>query len=134
MKRFIGVDLHKNMFTVCYLDQNGKDRIQEYKITDIERFARSLQKEDEVAVEATGNSRNFCERIVERVGKVVQVDPGQFKVICLSHKKTDKRDASMLALHLSLDRLPVSRIMNKERARIKSLAATRDNWLSCEQP
>lgn len=126
MKRFIGVDLHKNMFTVCYLDPEGKDRIQEFKIKYLERFARTLQPDDEVAVEATGNSRHFCEKIVERVSQVVQVDPGQFKVISSSHKKTDKRDAYLLALHLSLGRLPASRIMSKERARIKSLAATRD--------
>ena len=126
MKRSIGVDLHKNMFTVCYLHPDGKDRIREFKIIDIEKFKRTLTKEDEVAVEATGNSRNFCERIVESVAKVVQVDPGQFKVISNSHKKTDKHDAYLLAFHLSLGSLPESRIMSKERARLKSLVGTRD--------
>ncbi len=126
MKRFIGVDLHKNMFTVCYLAEDGKESMREFSFSKLPQFRKTLTAEDEVAVEATGNSRYFCENIVDYVSKVVQVDPGQFKVISSSHKKTDKQDASMLALHLKLGILPEARIMNQERSRVKSLVNTRD--------
>ena len=126
MKRFIGVDLHKANFTVCYLIEKGKDTIREFPLSKLDVFKKTLRPDDEVAVEATFNSRFFCENIVESVSKVVQIDPGQFKQIGKSPCKTDKNDARIIAYNLSIDNLPESRIMNKERARIKSLAGTRD--------
>lgn len=126
MKKFIGVDLHKTMFTVCYLSQDGEEEIREFSSSQLAKFSKTLNPEDEVAVEATGNSRNFREKIVESVSKVVLVDPGHFKVVSSSHKKTDKQDAYLLALYLSNGMLPESRVMDSERARIKSLVGTRD--------
>ena len=126
MARFIGVDLHKNQITVCYLIGKDNYSFREFPMSKLKVFKKTLRPDDEVAVEATFNSRFFCEQIVESVSRVVQVAPDQFTEIGKSHRKTDKDDARKLAYNLSIDNLPESRIMSKERARIKSLAGTRD--------
>ena len=53
--RSIGVDLHKNMFVACILDQEKKD-FHRFSIDEIEKFREILNQEDKVAVESTGNT------------------------------------------------------------------------------
>lgn len=86
---YLGVDLHTNSFTVCYQSCQGKQRIGTFDIRRIDSFRKTLRKQDKVAVEATGNTGWFVERIRERVSKVIVVDPHQFEVIRRSVKKTD---------------------------------------------
>ena len=95
--RHIGVDLHKNNFQVCYLHSHGK-RFNNYSIYNLEEFKKSLNKTDQIAVESTGNTRYFINQIKDSVGRVVVVNPRQFKVISESVKKTDKQDAERLAI------------------------------------
>jgi transposase len=123
---YLGVDLHSNSFTVCYRSSQGKERLATYDIRNIARFRKTLRKDDELAVEATGNTAWFAEQIGDRVSRVVVVDPHQFKVIRKSVKKTDKHDAKTLAFFLSKDMLPESRIRSKQNAQLHSLAGTRD--------
>lgn len=126
MKRYIGVDLHQNSFTVCYLDAQGREEIRPFKLSQLEEFKRTLHQDDEIGVEATGNSGYFRDAVQDGVGAVRVVNPSQFKVISSSTKKTDKQDASLLALYLSKGLFPEVRVMGAERARIKSLVGTRD--------
>lgn len=123
---YLGVDLHTNSFTVARRTLEGKVKINTYQLKEIDRFRGTLRKADHVAVEATGNTRYFVDRIEDRVEKVVVVNPGKFDVIKKSVKKTDKNDAKTLAFFLSKDMLPVSRMKSEENARINSLAVTRD--------
>ena len=126
MGRYIGIDLHRNCFTACTLAVNGRYYFREWKIDDLGKFAGWLQKDDEVAVEMTGNTRFFSEAIRDKIKHLVIVNPGQFKVISKSVKKTDKNDAKTLALFLSKDMLPEVRMKDKLQAQIASLAETRD--------
>lgn len=123
---YLGVDLHTNSFTVCYRSCQGKQRIQTFDIRKIGWFRKTLRKQDRVAVEATGNTAWFVERIHDRIAKVVVVDPHQFEVIRKSVKKTDKHDARTLAYFLSKDMLPEARMKSKENSQLHSLAGTRD--------
>jgi transposase len=123
---YLGVDLHTNSFTVCYQTSEGNQRIATFDIRRIDSFRKSLRTSDSIAVEATGNTAWFVERVRERVAKVVVVDPHQFEVIRKSVKKTDKHDARTLAFFLSKDMLPEARIKGKENAQLHSLAGTRD--------
>ena len=123
---YLGVDLHTNSFTVCRQTHHGKRTIMTFALGQIETFAKTLRKRDQVAVEATGNTNWFVEQIKNRVKKVVVVDPNKFKVILKSVKKTDKNDAKTLAYFLSKDMLPEARMKTKENAQLHSLAATRD--------
>jgi len=124
--RYLGVDLHTNSFTVCYLTDTGRERIKEYRMKDLKEFKRGLKRTDSVAVEATGNTRYFVDEVCQLVKQVVVVDPSKFEIIKSSINKTDENDARNLAFFMSKDMLPKARLKTKERAQISSLVGTRD--------
>jgi len=125
---FIGVDLHQNSFTVCRLDCDGSETFATYQLcrADLDRFCLGLDGDDEVAVEATGNSAWFRAEVIACVGRVVVVNPKQFQVIRKSVKKTDRNDARSLAFFLSKDMLPETRVKSKAENELASLTQTRD--------
>src|SRR5690349_18046277 len=61
--RCIGVDLHSNSLTACYLDQNGSEQLRSFDLKELVKFQATLELSDTVAVEATGNTRHFREAI-----------------------------------------------------------------------
>ncbi len=67
--RYVGVDLHTTQITVCYLTEKDEISIRKYQIVEIEKFIGSLSKTDELAVEATGNTRWFVSQVKEAVGR-----------------------------------------------------------------
>lgn len=123
--RAIGVDLHKNMFEVCYLCDSEK-RFARYSISELAQFCKSLGKSDKLAVEATGNTRFFFNQVSPHVSETVVVNPNHFKVISESSKKTDKADAEKLAFYLSKGMLPEVRMRDELSSQVKSLTHTRD--------
>lgn len=125
---FIGVDLHQNSFTVCRLGSGGSETFATYQLcrADLDRFRRGLAAGDEIALEATGNSAWFREQVISRVGRVVVVNPRQFQVIRTSVGKTDRNDARALALFLSKDMLPATRVKSTAESELASLVHTRD--------
>jgi len=126
MKRYLGVDLHRNCFTVYTRQEDGSGESKEWSIDSRKAFARTVTATDEVAVEATGNVRLFREALKECGCRVVVVNPHQFKVISHSVKKTDEHDAKVLAEFLSKGMLPEVRMKDEVHARVASLAQTRD--------
>jgi len=125
MGRFIGVDLHKNNFMVCYLDGSHRE-IRTYKLSELKSFRKSLRKSDIVGVESTGNTRYFVEQIAENVQSVKIINPSQFKVISHSVKKTDRNDVETIVEFLSKDMVPEVRLKDKKTSQIASLCQTRD--------
>jgi len=125
---FIGVDLHQNSFTVCRRKTDGAESFETLTLSaaDLERFCLSLDADDELAVEATGNSAWFRDCVLPCVGRVVVVNPSQFKVIRKSVKKTDRNDAAALALFLAKDMLPETRARTQGENELASLTQTRD--------
>ena len=109
---YIGVDLHQNSITICRREADGAEVFETLTLSpgDMDRFCLSLDADDEVAIEATGNSAWFREQVLPCVGRVVVVNPSQFKVIRKSVKKTDRNDAAALALFLEKDMLPETRV------------------------
>jgi transposase len=126
MARYIGVDLHRNRFTVCVLAENGREYLSEYRLEQLPQFVRKLRPTDELAVEVTGNTRLFHNAVASHVAKVVVVNPTQFKLIRQSVKKTDPHDARTLAFYLSKDMLPEVRMKDTLHAQLASLTQTRD--------
>jgi transposase len=124
--RYIGVDLHSNSITVCYLTKKGQETLATYALSSLQEFKKSLRRADRVAVEATGNTRWFVGQINKQVAQVVVVNPNQFEVIRKSVKKTDRHDARALAQFLSKDLLPEARLKGELASQINSLAETRD--------
>jgi transposase len=126
MKRYLGVDLHRNCFTVCTLGEDGKSELKKWSIHSLGEFAQEVQATDAVAVEATGNARYFCQALQAKGCRLVVVNPHQFQVISRSVKKTDARDAKTLAEFLAKDMLPEVRLKEDLPAEIASLLQTRD--------
>lgn len=125
---FIGVDLHQNSFTVCRREIDGSETFATWTLAadDLRRFCLTLDADDELAIEATGNSAWFRDEVIGCVGRVVVVNPRQFKVIRMSVKKTDRNDARALALFLSKDMLPETRAKTRAESELGSLVHTRD--------
>lgn len=125
---FIGVDLHTNSFTICRLETDGTETFKTFHLstTALDQFCLSLDAEDELAVEATGNTVWFCDQVRSCVGRVVVVNPRQFKVIRTSVNKTDRNDARALAVFLSKDMLPETRLKSTAENEMTSLTHTRD--------
>ncbi len=123
--RYIGVDLHTTQITVCYLTAKDEISIRKYQLIEIEKFVSDLEKVDEIAVEATCNTRWFREQVEEKVRRVVLVNPRQFEVVKNSCKKTDKNDAINLARFLKADLLPEVRAKREEAEKVQSLVNTR---------
>lgn len=125
--RHLGVDLHPNSFTVCYLNEDGNEQLRTFSLSALAEFQRSLQPEDVVAVEATGNTRFFVKAILPKVSRVVVVNPSQFEVVRQSVKKTDRHDARALAQFLRADLLPEARLKSEPAAQMNSLCQTRQH-------
>jgi transposase len=123
--RAIGVDLHKNMFEVCYLSDSER-RFARYSMGELVDFCKSLDQGDKLAVEATGNTRYFFNEVSAHVSETIVVNPSHFKVISESVKKTDKADAEKLAFYLSKGMLPEVRMRDELSSQVKSLTQTRD--------
>ncbi len=130
MRRYIGVDLHKNTFTVCYLSKKSQE-LKSFKVSknEIEAFKNTLGKRDEVAVESTGNTGYFVREIKRLVKAVRIINPTQFKIISHSVKKTDEKDAEIIAKYLSKGLVPEVRMKSKEDAQLSSLIGTRDKFV-----
>jgi transposase len=127
--RYIGVDLHTTQITVCYLTEKDGISIRKYQLIEMEKFVSDLQKTDEIAVEATCNTRWFYEQVQNSVSRVVLVNPRQFEVVKNSVKKTDKHDAINLARFLKADLLPEVRAKKEEAENVQSLVNTRTKFV-----
>jgi transposase len=106
--RFIGVDLHKTNFVVCFLSEDDKSQAETFTLDHqgLARFKRRLHSDDLLAVEACANTFYFRRQVRGRVADIKVVDTYRFAVIARSKSKTDKKDAAMLARFLKLGWLP----------------------------
>jgi transposase len=96
--RAIGFDVHLEFCEVA-ISEGGEVRSAgriETKPERIEPFAGSLDPEDRVALEVTGNAREIARLIEPHVGRVVVVSPSD-SGIRQARAKTDRLDARRLA-------------------------------------
>lgn len=126
--RYIGVDLHTTQLTVCYMDELGNEQIEMFKIDLVDKFIASLNADDKVAFEATGNSLFLYKKLLPVIAEesITVVNTCRFVMIAKSVKKTDKNDSRLLAEFLSKGMLPKARLRDEFNARIYGLIETRD--------
>lgn len=102
--RTIGLDVHRTFAEVVFLE-NGRCRSGGrvgLRIEELGIFAKSLDLNDEVVLEATGNTAAIVHALEPHVAKVVIANPLQVRAIAHARVKTDKIDAAVLAqLHAS---------------------------------
>jgi len=130
----IGVDLHKTQFTTCMLSEDRKIiKYDEYPTKD-EGYKAFIGKlnfliengyEVSAAVESTGNTRYFMNKIVKAGVIVKVVNTLKFKVVNESVKKTDRHDARTLAEFLEKDMLPESQLCSQESEDIRRVIKSR---------
>ena len=126
--RYIGVDLHKTNFVVCFLATDETTHTETYPLTKagIHRFITQLERDDEVAVEVTANIYYFYDLVKPHVRRVVLVDTYQFSINAKSKKKTDKADAPALARFLKLDYLPEVPVPTEKVRQLRHLLQARE--------
>lgn len=97
--RVIGLDVHRSFAQVAELEdgvlrQCGRVDLVRDKVL---AFARTLRADDEVVLEATGNTMAIVKLLKQHVGRVVIANPLQVRVIAEAKAKTDRIDAAALA-------------------------------------
>lgn len=126
--RSVGIDLHKDNFTSCYHTAKSiRFKKFEFNSLGLNQFIQTLTLNDNVAVEATSNARYLVSSIKNHVNNIVVVPPTSFALIKNSTKKTDKNDAALLAMFLSKNMLPASRLKDPHLENILSLAYLREH-------
>jgi len=136
----VGVDLHKNQFTVCAMYEEGPVVLEdEYRTTRdgygqfMDRMHAFEEKEGctvALAVETTGNARYFKNQMEAEGFAVVVVNTNKFKVISQSTKKNDSNDAATLAYYLSKDMLPESHLCDQSSEELRRLIGVRSILVS----
>jgi transposase len=126
--RYIGVDLHKTNFVVCFMSESETTHLETYPLTKtgIARFITDLEAEDELAVEVTANIYYFYDQVKAHVARIVLVDTYRFSVIATSKKKTDKADAQALARFLKLNHLPEVPVPSEKTRQLRHLLQARE--------
>jgi transposase len=110
--KYVGVDLHKKVISVCVVKvvrgRRQVDARARFDCADppaIEKFFSGLKK-FRMAVEATASYEWFVQLVEPLADRVVLVHPKKMRVIAESTRKTDRIDAQILAEFLAQDMLP----------------------------
>jgi len=95
----IGMDIHRSFAQAAFLQDGRIKREQRVDLVHdrLVKFGKTLSVEDEVVIEATGNSA-AVERVLRPfVKRVVIANPRMVRAIAYARVKTDKIDATILA-------------------------------------
>jgi transposase len=128
MRRVIGMDIHRTFAEVVFWE-DGRLRWHgriDMTRAGLEGFGRSLTKDDEVVLEATGNAMAVVRVLSPYVARVIMANPLQVKAIAHAHVKTDKIDAGVLASLHAAGYLPEVWLPDAETERRRRLVARRN--------
>lgn len=125
--RVIGMDIHRSFAQVAILAKG--EVIQEKRVELVQdrviAFGKTLERDDEIVLEATGNTAAVERLLRPFVKRVVVANPRMVRAIAFARVKTDKIDAVMLArLHAS-GFLPEVWAADDDTARRRRLATER---------
>lgn len=129
---YIGIDLHSNRFTCCFLSDDNKHSLSTYSLDEIclKIFLSKLTKEDFIILEASSGSFSFYDLVKDKVKKALIANPLQLHMISKTSKKTDKVDsrklATMLKYHIESDNnfLPLVYVPKKDIRELRALFST----------
>ncbi len=108
MVRYIGMDVHREFAQLAVLEDGLLRDEGKIGVTPeaLRAWADGLRLDDQVALEATGNSDAIANLLTPLVGRVVVSNPSKTRAIAEAKVKTDKVDARILAQLLAADFLP----------------------------
>jgi transposase len=106
--RSIALDIHRDFCEVAIKDGGEVRSAGRVKTSaeELERFAQSLARDDEVALEASGPALQVKRLLEPHVGRVVIANPRKLRAIAEAKVKTDKVDARTLCELLAAGFLP----------------------------
>ena len=95
----IGMDIHRTFGEMVFWEDGRLRPAGRIAMTRSAReaFGRTLSKDDEVVIEATGNAMAVVRVLSPYVARVIVANPLQVKAIAHARIKTDKIDAGVLA-------------------------------------
>lgn len=95
----VGMDIHRSFAQVAVLEDGRITRELRVELVHgpLVEFAKALRPEDEVVIEATGNSAAVERLMRPYVKRVVVANPRLVRAIAYARVKTDKIDAATLA-------------------------------------
>ncbi len=108
MPRRIGLDVHREFAQIAVWEDGLVRQAGQVATTPeaLRVLADSLERSDEVAIEATCNTHAIVRLIAPRVARVVISNPMKTRAIAEAKVKTDKVDAEVLCQLLAADYLP----------------------------
>src|SRR5215211_6249751 len=103
--RYIGMDVHREFAQLAVVEDGLVRDDGRIAVTPaaLRRWAGDLRADDQVALEATGNSDAIANLLTPIVGRVVVSNPSKTRAIAEAKVKTDKVDARILAQLLAAD-------------------------------
>jgi transposase len=128
MERVIGMDIHRTFAEVVFWEAGRLRPAGRVDMTKagLEGFGRTLSKQDEVVVEATGNAMAVVRALEPHVARVIVANSVQVKAIAHAHVKTDKIDAGVLASLRAANFLPEVWLPDAETERLRRQVARRN--------
>src|SRR5438067_1194621 len=107
-RRCIGLDVHRDFAQVAIWQAGRLTQAGAFATTPegVREFAAGLGPDDEVALEATGNTWAIVTVLASRAARVVVANPAKTRAIAEAKVKTGKVDAAILAQLLAADYLP----------------------------
>jgi transposase len=106
--RYVGMDVHREFAQLAVVEDGIVRDEGKIGVTPeaLHAWATELRSDDEVALEATGNSDAIATLLAPLVARVVVSNPSKTRAIAEAKVKTDKVDARILAQLLAADFLP----------------------------
>jgi transposase len=112
------------------MDKDGKIKEQvRIKTSELVKFL-SNRKDYLIAIEASGGTHDMATRLKDCGHQVKLINPVQFKAIGIGGKKTDKKDAEIIATALRVGFIPEVHVKTLYSRQLKSLIASRDQVCS----
>jgi transposase len=130
--RIIGLDVHRAFAVIAFLEDGGlrdggRVALEHDKVV---AFAKTLRPDDELVLEATGNSAILVRLLSPFVRRVVVANPVQVRAIAWAKVKTDRIDAGMLAKLYASGFLPEVWVADEETQARRRLVAERAQLVS----
>ena len=128
MRRVIGMDIHST-FAEVVIWEAGQLRPAgrvDMSRAGLEGLGRTLNTEDEVVVEATGNAMAVVRTLEPHVARVIMANPTQVKAIAYAQVKTDKIYTGVLASLRAANFLPEVGLPDTDTERMRRQVARRN--------
>lgn len=129
MPRFIGMDVHRDFAQIAIVE--GNEVIDAGRVDcrpeALRAWAAQLTVDDQVALEATGNSDAIAGLLSQYAGRVVVSNPLKTRAIAEAKIKTDKVDARILAQLLAVDFLPPVWLPDDRTAMLRRMTTARSH-------